>query len=48
MEEHKKGAFAGFEDLTKRVKGLYHPEKILAKRIEEEIMEDNIKHKLFT
>ena len=48
VEERKKGAFAGFEDLTKRVKGLHHPEKILAKRIEEEIMEDNIKYKLFT
>jgi len=48
VEERKKGAFASFEDLTKRVKGLHHPEKILAKRIEEEITEENIKYKLFT
>jgi len=48
VEERKKGEFASFEDLTKRVKGLHHPEKIVAKRIEEEIMEDNIKYKLFT
>ncbi len=48
VEERKKGAFANFEDLTKRVKGLHHPEKILAKRIEEEITEENTKYKLFT
>jgi len=39
VEEREKGEFSGFEDLTKRVKGLHHPEKIIAKRIEEEIME---------
>jgi len=48
VEERKKGEFAGFEDLMKRVKGLHHPEKILAKRIEDEIMEENIKYRLFT
>lgn len=48
VEERKKGAFASFEDLTKRVKGLHHPEKIIAKRIEEEIIDENIKYKLFT
>jgi len=48
VEERKSGAFAGFEDLTKRVKGLHHPEKILVKRIEEEIMDESIKYKLFT
>jgi putative nucleotide binding protein len=48
VEERKKGAFSNFEDLMKRVKGLHHPEKILAKRIEEEITEENIKYKLFT
>jgi putative nucleotide binding protein len=48
VEERKKGEFAGFEDLTKRVKGLHHPEKILAKRIEDEIIEENTKYRLFT
>jgi putative nucleotide binding protein len=48
VEERKKGEFAGFEDLTKRVKGLHHPEKILAKRIEDEIIEETIKYRLFT
>jgi len=48
VEERKKGEFASFEDLTKRVKGLHHPEKILAKRIEDEIIEEDIKYRLFT
>lgn len=48
VEERKKGEFANFEDLTKRVKGLHHPEKILAKRVEEEITVEQIKYKLFT
>ena len=48
VEEREKGEFSGFEDLTKRVKGLHHPEKIIAKRIEEEIMEENTKYKIFT
>lgn len=48
LEERKKGPFSDFEDLTKRVKGLHHPEKIIAKRIEEEIMEENMKYKIFT
>jgi len=48
VEERKKGEFAGFEDLMKKVKGLHHPEKILAKRIEDEIIEENTKYRLFT
>ena len=48
VEERKKGEFASFEDLTKRVKGLHHPEKILAKRIEDEIIDEHIKYRLFT
>ncbi len=48
VEEKEKGKFSSFEDLTKRVKGLHHPEKIIAKRIEEEIMEENMKYKIFT
>lgn len=48
VEERKRGEFADFADLTKRVKGLHHPEKILAKRIEDEIIEENIRYRLFT
>jgi putative nucleotide binding protein len=47
LDERKKGPFSGFDDLTKRVKGLHHPEKIIARRIEEEIMDENTKYKLF-
>lgn len=47
LEERKKGAFSDFEDLTKRVKGLHHPEKIIAKRIEDEIMDESMKYKIF-
>ena len=36
-EVREKGEFSSFEDLKTRVKVLRHPEKILAKRIEEEI-----------
>ena len=47
LEERKKGEFKSFEDLTKRVKGLHHPEKIIARRIEEEIKEEQPKYRLF-
>ncbi|HDN68137.1 MAG: DUF655 domain-containing protein [Methanophagales archaeon] len=47
LEERKKGAFSDFDDLTRRVKGLHHPEKIIARRIEEEIKYENTKYKLF-
>ena len=47
LGERKKGEFASFEDLTNRVKGLYHPEKIIAKRIEDEIIDENVKYRLF-
>ncbi len=47
LEERRKGAFSDFEDLTKRVKGLHHPEKIIAKRIEEEIKDEDVKYKIF-
>ncbi|HDM35857.1 MAG TPA: DUF655 domain-containing protein [Candidatus Syntrophoarchaeum butanivorans] len=48
LKERKKGEFKSFEDLTKRVKGLYHPEKIIANRIEEELKNENVKYRLFT
>ncbi|MGC9444884.1 MAG: DUF655 domain-containing protein [Candidatus Methanospirareceae archaeon] len=48
VEERKKSEFVSFEDLTKRVKGLHHPEKIIAKRIEDEISDEHIKYRLFT
>jgi len=37
IEERKKGAFTDYEDLVKRVPALKHPDKLLAKRIEDEL-----------
>ena len=48
IEERKKGEFKSFEDLTSRVRGVYQPEKLIAKRIEEELKEENIKYRIFT
>jgi putative nucleotide binding protein len=48
LNERKKGAFNGFKDLTDRVKGLHYPEKLIGKRIEDELMDDRIKYRIFT
>lgn len=48
LNERKKGAFKGFKDLTERVKGLHYPEKLIGKRIEDELMDDRIKYRIFT
>ncbi|MHC1574003.1 MAG: DUF655 domain-containing protein [Candidatus Syntropharchaeales archaeon] len=48
LKERKKGDFTSFDDLKNRVKGLYHPERIIANRIEEELKDDTIKYRLFT
>lgn len=47
LEERKKRSFSSFEDLTKRVKGLHQPEKIIARRIEEELKDEISKYKIF-
>ncbi len=48
VEARKAGEFTSFDDLTQRVKGLHHPEKIIARRIEDEIIDEQIKYRLFT
>lgn len=48
LKDRKKGAFKSFEDLTDRVKGLYNPEKLIAKRIEDELADPRIKYRIFT
>ncbi|GAB6265799.1 MAG TPA: DUF655 domain-containing protein [Methanothrix soehngenii] len=48
LNERKKGSFKGFTDLVERVKGLHNPEKLIAKRIEDELMDDRIKYRVFT
>lgn len=48
LNERKKGPFKDFADLVEKVKGLYNPEKLVAKRIEDELMDDRIKYRVFT
>lgn len=47
IDERKKGKFKSFREIEERVKGLHHPEKLIAKRIEEEIKDETIKYRLF-
>lgn len=48
LNERKKGAFNSFKELSERVKGLHYPEKLIAKRVEDELMDDRIKYRIFT
>jgi putative nucleotide binding protein len=48
LNERKKGAFKSFADLMERVKGLHNPEKIICKRVEDELIDDKIKYRVFT
>ncbi len=48
LNERKKGPFKSFKDLTERVKGIHYPEKLIAKRVEDELMDDKIKYRIFT
>ena len=48
LNERKKGPFKSFKDLTERIKGLHYPERLLAKRVEDELMDDKIKYRIFT
>jgi putative nucleotide binding protein len=48
LEERKKRKFDSFEDMENRVKTLHHPEKLIARRIEEELANPNQKYRIFT
>ena len=48
LDERKKEPFKNFEDISKRVKGLQHPEKLIVNRIIEELKQPGIKYRLFT
>jgi putative nucleotide binding protein len=48
LNERKRGPFKDFKDLTERVKGLHNPEKLIAKRVEDELMDEKIKYRVFT
>lgn len=47
LEERKKGPFASFDDLTRRVPLIHHPAKLLAKRVELEVADPTQKYHLF-
>ncbi len=40
--------FESFKEMETRVKNLHHPDKLIAKRIEEELRDPNQKYRLFT
>lgn len=47
LEVRKKGPFKSFADLEQRVPQLRHPDKLIAKRIEEELADPGQKYHLF-
>lgn len=47
LDEKKKGPFTSYEDLSKRVPAIKHPEKLIAKRIEEELSDPAQKYHIF-
>ncbi|MGZ4851893.1 MAG: DUF655 domain-containing protein, partial [Halobacteriota archaeon] len=47
LAERTKRPFDSFADISNRVKGLYHPEKVMAKRIEDELKDEHAKYKFF-
>ncbi len=48
IEERKKGKFLSFNNLVERVKGLHAPEKLISRRVMDELLDDNIKYRIFT
>ncbi len=48
IEERKKKPFESFEDISSRVKGIQHPEKLIVGRIIYELQNPQAKYKLFT
>lgn len=47
LEERKKGPFLSYEDLAKRVPAIKHPDKLIAKRIEDELSDPTQKYHIF-
>ena len=48
ISERRLKPFESFEEMEQRVKNLHHPDKLIAKRIEEELQDPNQKYRLFT
>jgi len=47
IEERERGKFKSFDDITSRIPTLHQPEKLIAKRIIEELKDENIKYRVF-
>lgn len=47
LEEREEKEFESFEELAERIDGINDPARILAKRIEKEIKEEDVKYHLF-
>jgi len=47
IDERKKGKFKSFQEIETRIKGLHHPDKLVAKRIEQEIQDEQMKYRMF-
>ncbi|MEW5937786.1 MAG: DUF655 domain-containing protein [Candidatus Thermoplasmatota archaeon] len=47
VEERKKRPFESFKDIEERVPTVHHPEKLIARRIEQELAETDQKYHLF-
>jgi len=47
IEERKKGPFLNYADLAKRVTTVKQPQKLIAKRIEDELSDPNQKYRIF-
>ncbi len=47
LDELKKGKFQSFADISERVEGFRHPEKLIVKRIELELEDADQKYRLF-
>ncbi len=47
IDERKKGEFTSFENIRERLSSVHHPDKLIAKRIEQELAEAEQKYHIF-
>jgi putative nucleotide binding protein len=48
IDERRIKPFESFKEMETRVKNLHHPDKLISKRIEEELRDPTQKYRLFT
>ncbi|MHC1570689.1 MAG: DUF655 domain-containing protein [Methermicoccaceae archaeon] len=47
IEERERGEFKSFEDITSRLPAVHQPDKLIAKRVLEELKDEHIKYRAF-